>query len=137
MKPTENEVELPYGKPQLDDPDPAAWQPVIFLNFDVPLALDNTARAGRPLFMTVHAAAGKPGSGADIAGLELEASFDDGETWADARVVRPTGDGEFQVMIKHPRLAATTGAVTLRARAWDKAGNEVVQTIERAYGLRD
>lgn len=85
---------------------------------------------------TVYAAAGQPGSGTDIQGLELEASFDDGATWTDARVIRPLGNGAYWVMIKHPKLSDTTGAVTLRARAWDNAGNEVSQTIDRAYGLR-
>lgn len=135
-RPTANEVDLPYNKPRFNDPAPAAWQPVIFLNYEIPLALDNTARAGRPVWITVHAAAGEPGSGADIAGLELEASFDDGESWTEATVVRPAGDGDFRVLLRQPRLSKTTGAVTLRAHAWDKSGNEVTQTIDRAYGLR-
>lgn len=135
-RPTVNEVEFPYAKPRFFDPDPAAWQPVIFLNYEIPLALDTTTSAGRPIWITVHAAAGEPGSGADIAGLELQASFDDGENWAEPLVIRPIGDGTFQVLIRQPALSQTTGAVTLRTHAWDGAGNEVTQTIDRAYGLR-
>ena len=131
-----DEIEPPYGKPRHFDPAPAAWQPVIFLNYQVPVELDNTAPANRPVWIDVYAAAGKPGSGADIAGLELQASFDDGQTWVEPLVIRPLGDGVFRVLIKHPKLSQTTGAVTLRAHAWDKAGNEATQTVDRAYGLR-
>jgi hypothetical protein len=45
------------------------------------------------------------------------------------------GDGAFRVLLNHPRLDRTTGAVTLRVHAWDRAGNTVTQTVDRAYGL--
>lgn len=51
--------------------------------------------------------------------------------------MRRDGDGRFQVMLKQPELAHTTGAVSLRVKAWDSAGNDVEQTVIRAYGLRD
>jgi hydrogenase maturation factor HypE len=63
-------------------------------------------------------------------------SFDDGAGWEQAKV-RSRGRGEFEVKVKYASLAATTGAVSLRAEAWDAGGNRVEQTILRAYGLRE
>lgn len=136
-RPTVNEPQPPYQKARVSDANPAAWQPVIFLNYEFPLFLDNTALAGLPLLFTVRASAGKPGSAKDVAALTLRVSFDDGKTWADPWFVRRTGDGQFQVLLNHPRFDRTTGAVTLQVRAWDRAGNSVSQTVSRAYGLVD
>ncbi|MEU4226035.1 hypothetical protein AB0F17_17200 [Nonomuraea sp. NPDC026600] len=36
----------------------------------------------------------------------------------------------------HPALAATSGFVSLRVNAEDKAGGTVTQTVDRAYGLK-
>lgn len=138
-RPETDEVHSPYwpfGEYYLDT-TPAAYQPVIFLGYDIPLDLDNTAKADRPLWFTVHASSPRPGSGGDVRGMTVQASYDDGKTWTNATYVRRAGEGQFQVFLKHPKLSRTTGAVTLRVKAWDHAGNDVVQTITRAYGLRD
>lgn len=139
-RPERNEVLPPYGTPGeflVGDSSPAAYQPLIFLGYDIPLGLDNTAKANRPLSFTIHASGPRPGSGRDVKGVSVQASYDDGKTWTDAKHVRRIGDGQFQVLLKHPKLSRTTGAVTLRVKAWDRFGNDVVQTITRAYGLRD
>lgn len=136
--PVEDEVVHPYGcvyQIYGRDLRPCGYEPLIFLSYDIPLSAKNTARAGRPLRMTIHAASPRPGSAADITGLRLEASFDDGATWSRARWVRGVDDGVFRALIKHPRLHRTTGAVSLRTTAWDRDGNRVTQTVERAYGL--
>jgi hypothetical protein len=40
------------------------------------------------------------------------------------------------VRVLHPALAATSGFVSLRVNAEDKAGGTVTQTVDRAYGLK-
>lgn len=138
-RPERDEVLPPYGTIGdvfFGDTSPAAYQPLILLSYEIPLELDNTAKAGRPLSFTVHASGTRPGSGRDVRGLRLAASYDDGRTWTDATNLRRVGDGRFEVLLRHPEVARTTGAVTLRVTAWDGAGNEVVQTITKAYGLR-
>jgi subtilisin family serine protease len=60
--------------------------------------------------------------------LRVEASFDDGATWTDARTVR-AGEGGF-ALVHHPTAA---GFVSLRITARDARGNTVTQTVIRAY----
>ncbi|WP_158602865.1 S8 family peptidase [Jiangella rhizosphaerae] len=110
--------------------------PVIMLGYDVPLDLLNRAPAGRGFGFTVRTsrAVGYTGP-SDVAGMTVDVSFDDGGTWVPARVLpRPRG-GEFQVRTHHPKLADTSGFVSLRVEVWDDRGNRTVQTIERAYAL--
>lgn len=73
----------------------------------------------------------KSAAAPSIAGLTLEASYDDGAHWAPA-TVRRVSDGRYQVTLKHPN---STGAVSLRTVAWDTAGNRVVQRMNNAYLL--
>jgi hypothetical protein len=64
-----------------------------------------------------------------IVGATLDVSFDDGATWQPAQLSR-AGDGwsaDFQ--------ALHGGYVSLRASAWDSAGNKITQEVIRAYGL--
>jgi len=46
------------------------------------------------------------------------------------------GNGTYHILLAHPRLGQTSGAVSLKMQAWDTAGNQVEQVIDRAYGLR-
>jgi hypothetical protein len=59
--------------------------------------------------------------------LKAWVSYDDGTSWKEAKV--RNGKAE----IKHPRGAEF---VSLRVRAADGAGNQVDQTVLRAYGLK-
>jgi hypothetical protein len=136
--PAQNSVLPPYataGQAYLGDTRPADYLPLIFLNYDVPLALDNTARAGRALRFVVHATGSRPGSAASVRGLKLSVSYDDGATWRSASV-RTLGDGRYDVRLAVPRVGDTSGAVSLRTVAWDVHGNQVTQTATRAFGLR-
>jgi hypothetical protein len=60
----------------------------------------------------------------------LEVSYDDGATWARARVKRSGQD--WSAVLEHPRRAEY---VSLRARVNDRHGNGIEQTLIRAYGL--
>jgi subtilisin family serine protease len=114
---------------------PCRAEPLLFLRYDADVDLANTARAGRSdeLDVSVYRQAT---SGPRIAGLKLWVSTDDGVDWDQAKV-KSRGNGTFEADVKYPNLSQTTGAVSLRAEAWDVAGNRVEQTLTRAYGLRD
>ncbi|HEX6683924.1 MAG TPA: hypothetical protein VF062_14065, partial [Candidatus Limnocylindrales bacterium] len=78
----------------------------------------------------------QPGvDGPRITSADTWASFDDGATWQ--RIFNISlGSGKRLVVLRHPELADTSGAVSLRISARDAAGNAIDQTIIRAYGLR-
>ncbi|MEU7819861.1 S8 family serine peptidase [Catellatospora sp. NPDC049133] len=84
----------------------------------------NTARAGRivavPVVLDRHLAT----ASASCRELGVEASFDDGRTWVEQRVLWGTA------FVSHPKRP---GFVSLRVKATDQAGNTVTQTIVRAY----
>ncbi|MFE9768139.1 S8 family serine peptidase [Streptomyces sp. NPDC005808] len=99
--------------------------PVSVVRFAPPLAADSTATAGSTLQIPVTvqgAAAGK-----QLAVLLVHVSYDEGAHWA----LRPVIAGK--VTVKTP---AAGGSVSLRAKASDKRGNTVDQTILRAYTAR-
>ena len=90
----------------------------------------NRAPAGVPFTIPVSV---QDQSGAPVTALRsltVEASYDDGQSWQRVPLVR-AGTG-WTALVRHP----AAGFVSLRARASDAAGNEVDQTIIRAYGLR-
>lgn len=117
--------------------DKCEQEPVIFLGYDLgtALRLDNTVLAGRPHEFTVFAYhARSRGELPDIAGLRLWTSTDDGATWQEALVKRDTG-GTFTVQARYPQLSATTGAVSIKAEAWNADGNRIEQVLDRAFPL--
>ncbi|WP_326821496.1 S8 family peptidase [Streptosporangium sp. NBC_01756] len=110
----------------------------VFVGYDLgrELRMDNTVAAGRSHTFTVepyHAPSG--GRMPKIAGLKLWASTDDGATWRPVEVKRKH-DGTYRATTKYPALAATKGAVSLKAEAWDEAGNRLKHTVTRAFSLR-
>jgi len=112
-------------------------EPFVLVGYDLgdSLAVDNTVATGAHTFRVTayHPAA------ADrvprIAGLKLWYSTDDGAHWTPA-AVRRHGDGDYRATAAYPPLAATTGAVSLKVRAWDADGNSIEQTTKRAFNLR-
>lgn len=61
--------------------------------------------------------------------VTVEVSYDDGRTWQRA-LVRRVGRG-WSAALEHP----ASGFVSLRTRAEDRAGNQIVLTTIRAYAL--
>ncbi|MFS8497287.1 MAG: hypothetical protein FWJ70_03385 [Micromonosporaceae bacterium] len=122
---------------QFQAPDtPCRPEPLIFLRYDLDLALDNTAPAGTSHTIIVTAYyQERLDSPPVVTDLQAEVSFDDGQTWAAVPVTR-VGDGVYEVRITHPALSATSGTVGLRVSAADSQGNTVRQTIPHAYRLR-
>ncbi|SCL61181.1 Serine protease, subtilisin family [Micromonospora citrea] len=84
----------------------------------------HTAPAGQPFGVPVTVAAQPGAQVGRIRTLTVEVSYDDGATWADAKIVNGAA------LVRHP---AGSGFVSLRAAAGDGSGNTVKQTILRAY----
>jgi len=105
------------------------------VDYRVPLDELNRAFAGHayPLVLRVGQVPGAPAR--DIREVAAWASFNDGATWSRIDLLR-LGHGIVLALVRHPRLADTTGAVSLRVRATDTAGNSVDQTLIRSYGLK-
>ncbi|MDW4907265.1 S8 family serine peptidase [Streptomyces sp. ADMS] len=103
--------------------DESTRLPLSVIRFSPDLSLSSTAKAGRRFAVpfTVEGAA----AGQRPARLAFEVSYDDGSTWQHTKAV-----GSTHLALTHP---ATAGSVSLRARLTDRAGNTLVQTIERAY----
>ncbi|MBT2226836.1 S8 family serine peptidase [Nonomuraea sp. NEAU-A123] len=112
-----------------------AFQPALVLTYDLPVDLLNRAPSGRPLTFELTARPAAP-SASPARSVRVEYSIDDGATWRQAENVRKLGDGRFRVRVLHPALAATSGFVSLRVNAEDKAGGTVTQTVDRAYRLK-
>ncbi|MDX3229607.1 hypothetical protein [Streptomyces sp. ME19-01-6] len=63
------------------------------------------------------------------------ASYDDGESWRPLTLERATTPGTYETQLKAPRASASAGYVSLRTKTVDALGNEVEQTVDRAFGI--
>jgi hypothetical protein len=126
-------------------------QPLILLEYQLGLDIDNRAPAGRAHQFTViaghHSRAVHRGQ---VTSMTVQASFDSGATWHDAEVTgrpRDTWDTggylpaagpyqQFHIVVEIPPLHQTDGSVTLQVRAEDANGGTVHQTIRDAYHLK-
>jgi hypothetical protein len=152
-RPSDEPVPQRYRCPIQEAPreDICQIQPLILLEYQLGLDINNRAPAGRAHEFTV--VAGHHSRAIDrsaVSELTVEASFDDGATWVDARVVSgPTDTVEtggllpataarqaFRVVLAIPPLQQTNGFVSLRVQAVDANGGTVEQTIARAYILK-
>jgi hypothetical protein len=104
--------------------------PLLTVRFDA--ALDERGQAPRnqcfpvPILVARHDQRLLP----DVREPQVEASFDDGATWAKAKVERQ--GKQWIALLEHPQDAEY---VSLRANVEDRDGNGVEQTLIRAYGL--
>ncbi|MFE9205882.1 hypothetical protein [Micromonospora sp. NPDC007230] len=64
----------------------------------------------------------------------VDSGYDDGGTWTKVDLVS-LNNGTVRAIVHHPAVANTSGAVSLRVKATDVAGNSIDQTLIRAYGL--
>ncbi|MFE6817203.1 S8 family serine peptidase [Streptomyces sp. NPDC057675] len=94
--------------------------------------LNNSAPADKPLPMTIKVERADAETPA-VKTLSLETTFDDGATWHKVPV-KSTGSASFSAVV--PPVAAGNGYVGLRTTATDTDGNELKQTVLRAYRLR-
>ncbi|MCC3648192.1 S8 family serine peptidase [Cytobacillus oceanisediminis] len=107
--------------------------PLISLDYKVDTDMAGNSTAGKKIKLDLSAVqiADAPENG-KIKGASLEVSFDEGKTWEAAKLAA-TGNG-WSAEIKHPNKKGAS--VSLRASAWDDAGNRVTQEIIKAYGLK-
>ncbi|MFE7464522.1 S8 family serine peptidase [Streptomyces sp. NPDC057499] len=109
--------------------------PLLQLDYDVATDLRGSVPASGSFAFGVSARHQDGLTGRSVKGMEVSVSYDDGGHWR-AATTSARGDGTYRVRVTHPPAARTSGYVTLRVRAWDDAGNEVTQEVERAYALR-
>jgi len=107
--------------------------PMISLDYQVETDMSGNATAGHTTKLGLSASqlAGAPGNG-KIDSATLEVSFNEGRSWEKVELVR-VGNG-WTANIKNPKKS--NSFVSLRASAWDDAGNRIDQEIIKAYGLR-
>ncbi|GGM18680.1 hypothetical protein GCM10010129_73660 [Streptomyces fumigatiscleroticus] len=111
-------------------------EPLIFLRYDLGLALDNTAEAARTHPITITAyyqdrLAAPP----RVTSIKVEAGYDGGTTWHRA-ATRAAGTNTFTARIEPPDRKKAPEGVGLRINASDSRGDTVRQTLPMAYGLR-
>jgi hypothetical protein len=113
-------------------PDPVA-KPVSMLGvrFTPLLDLYNRAPAGIPYVIPVVVEHQPGAATADLTTLNMDVSYDDGKTWRAASLTK-TNERWF-ASVRHP---ASSGFVSLRAKAADASGNTVEETIIRAYEIK-
>lgn len=121
------------GHPSTDSP---AVLPLIDLDYQVPVGIDNAARANSPAKLSLRVRHQPGASARPVRSVKVEVSYDGGSTWS-AASVQQTTDGVFYASYRHPPLAQTDGSVALRVSASDPDGNSVVQQITKAYVLAD
>ncbi|WP_163103327.1 S8 family serine peptidase [Peribacillus alkalitolerans] len=107
--------------------------PLISLDYKVDTDMNSNAIAGHMTKLGLSAVqiADAPANG-KISGASLEVSFNEGKTWEKVNLVRE-GNG-WIADIKNPSKSGIF--VSLRASAWDDAGNRIDQEIIKAFGLR-
>ncbi|MEU0374127.1 hypothetical protein ABZ070_28515 [Streptomyces sp. NPDC006283] len=111
-------------------------EPLIFLRYDLGLALDNTAKAGDMHEITVTGYYQERLTALPrVTSLKAEVSFDAGKTWRPSSI-KADGKNTFTTKIKHPKRDQAANGVGLRITATDSEGNTVEQTLPTAYKLR-
>ena len=106
--------------------------PLISLDYNVETDMNGDAKSGRwvDLEMKAIQVAGAPGNG-KIKGATLEVSYDEGKTWELVDLNREKDS--WKARIENRKNASS---VSLRASAWDDAGNSINQDIIKAFGLK-
>lgn len=107
--------------------------PLMTARYDLPLSLSGQHAAGATRFgLSVEHLQGAPSVA--VHAVQLAVSYDDGATWAPARVAA-LGGGRFAVAYTTPVRSATNGYVAIRLDATDATGGRLTQTVLRAYAL--
>ncbi|MCE7009716.1 S8 family serine peptidase [Kibdelosporangium philippinense] len=101
--------------------------PLSTVRYTPALDATNSAPAGESFILPVSVQAQNSGQGTVPKSLTVDASFDGGQTWTATTVV-----ANVFAIVQHPNDATS---VSLRAKATDRAGNTVEQTIINAYKL--
>lgn len=113
---------------------PCDATPLIFLNYNLGLNLDNamTSPGAHTYQVTAYEQPGIAPAPA-ITKFTLSVSYDNGVTWQPAKVTAE-GNGHYQVTTVQPPGHSASFA-SIKAQAWDSAGDSVQQVITHAYSL--
>ncbi|WP_162907701.1 S8 family peptidase [Allorhizocola rhizosphaerae] len=112
------------------DPTSIVRLPLWSVRMAPPVDATSTAPAGTTVTFPVTLAAQPNSSASSIRSLTIQYSTNDGVNWTSATVA-PSGPG-YTATVTHP---AGSGFVSLRLMASDWAGNQVEQTLIRAYRI--
>jgi len=106
--------------------------PLISLDYKVDTDMNGNAKSGHWIEIGLNAiqVAGAPGNG-KMKGASLEVSYDEGKSWEKVDLDRER-DG-WEAKIENRKKA---DSVSLRASAWDDAGNSIKQEVIKAFGLK-
>jgi subtilisin family serine protease len=109
--------------------------PLVQVDYDLALDALNQAPDRSAYTFTIDVGHQPGVNGPGIAEVQAWVSFNDGGTWRKVNLTG-IGDGQLRATVQHPKAENTSGAVSLRIKATDAAGNGIDQTVIRAYGLR-
>ncbi|GAB2922558.1 hypothetical protein GCM10027280_07230 [Micromonospora polyrhachis] len=112
---------------------PCHADPLLFLRYDVGADLTDAVAAPGRHQIKVAAYHQVPNAPA-VKSVTLSISTDGGVTWRQLSTTAK-GGGNYIASYQVPRLAETTGTVSIRASAADAAGNTIEQTIVDAFTL--
>ncbi|HZX03692.1 S8 family serine peptidase [Kribbella sp.] len=106
--------------------------PVISIDYDVNVALDNSVRRGSTSTLGLGFRNPAGLAAPNLKDVKVSVSYDDGASWKQAQV-RRTGSTGATAVLQNPKAA---GFVTLKVQATDVDGTAVEQTVTRAYQVR-
>ncbi len=118
---------LPAVRTCPDGGQSCAFEPLLFLGYDLGADLSNAIPAGAPVTVQLRAYHQMFDTAPDATGLTLDASTDDGATWT-AQTVRRTGAGTFSATLP----GTPAGFLSLRVHASDPQGDAIDQTVIHA-----
>ncbi|MET8032266.1 S8 family peptidase [Streptomyces sp. NPDC005345] len=104
------------------------------LDYDVPVDAHNTVRSASTTTIGVKVRAQDGLTAPHGVDVRVEASYDDGRTWARAKV-RDHGRNSFDAHVGRPSSVRGKAFVSLRVTATADDGSSVRQTVRRAYGV--
>ncbi|PIB07010.1 hypothetical protein B1C81_21865 [Streptomyces sp. HG99] len=109
--------------------------PLIQLDYGVPVDGANQVRSSGPTAVSLKARHQDGLKGPEIDRMRAWVSYDDGAHWTKVERLSHEGKGAWKALIDPKAAANGTGYVSLRVQAQDKAGDQVDQTVIRAYGV--
>ncbi|HVK43924.1 MAG TPA: PA domain-containing protein, partial [Micropruina sp.] len=104
--------------------------PLLWPRYDFGTDRANTVRGDRTHHFGLDLVSQAGANIGNVQGVEVSVSDDDGATWRSADV-KAKKDGHT-VQVTNP----DSGFVSVRIKAWDANGNQVEQTLIRAYAVR-
>ncbi|MFD5574844.1 S8 family serine peptidase [Streptomyces cadmiisoli] len=110
--------------------------PLIQLDYGVPVDSGNQVKPSSATAVSLKARHQDGLQGPEIDLMQAWVSYDDGAHWTKVKRLSHKGKGAWEALMDTRAAAKDTGYVSLRVQAQDRAGNQVDQTIVRAYGVR-